>query len=53
MGDLDGLRQSGGAIDPEEDLDLLLAARDAIASDPSLAEAYLADEAGVRGELSP
>jgi ATP-dependent DNA helicase RecG len=53
MGDLDGLRQSGGAIDPEEDLDLLLAARDAIASDPSLAEAYLADEEGVRGELSP
>jgi len=53
MGDLDGLRQSGGALDPEEDLDLLLAARDAVASDPALAEAYLADGTPGEGELSP
>ena len=53
MGDLDGLRQSGGALDPEEDLDLLLAARDAVATDPALAEAYLAGGASREGELSP
>ena len=53
MGDLDGLRQSGGALDPEEDLDLLLAARDAVASDPALAEAYLVDGTPGESELSP
>jgi len=53
MGELDGLRQSGGGLDPEEDLDLLLAARDAIASDPALAEAYLGALELEGGELSP
>ena len=53
MGELDGLRQSGGALDPEEDLDLLLAARDAVASDPALAEAYLGAWELEGGELSP
>jgi ATP-dependent DNA helicase RecG len=53
MGDLDGLRQSGGGIDPEEDLDLLLAARDVVATHPALVEAYLADEAMKGKELSP
>jgi len=53
MGDLDGLRQSGGGIDPEEDLDLLLAARDLVAAHPALAAAYLADEAVKGKELSP
>ena len=53
MGELDGLRQSGGALDPEEDLDLLLAARDAIASDPALRAAYLDDSKKSGGELSP
>mgnify|MGYP001455147801 CR=1 FL=1 len=53
MGDLDGLRQSGGGIDPEEDLDLLLAARDVVATHPALVEAYLADEAMKEKELSP
>jgi len=53
MGELDGLRQSGGALDPEEDLDLLLAARDAVASDPALAEAYLGSREPNGSELSP
>jgi ATP-dependent DNA helicase RecG len=53
MGDLDGLRQSGGGIDPEEDLDLLLAARDVVATHPALVEAYLAEEALNAKELSP
>jgi ATP-dependent DNA helicase RecG len=53
MGELDGLRQSGGALDPEEDLDLALAARDAVASDPALRAAFLQDSALRGGELSP
>ena len=53
MGELDGLRQSGGAVDPEEDLDLALAARDAIARDPALRAAYQADTTRLGRELSP
>ncbi|MCH2104145.1 MAG: ATP-dependent DNA helicase RecG [Planctomycetes bacterium] len=53
MGELDGLRQSGGALDPEEDLDLALAARDAIAGDPALRAAYQADTTRLGRELSP
>ena len=53
MGELDGLRQSGGAVDPEEDLDLALAARDAIAQDAALRAAYQADSASGARELSP
>jgi len=53
MGDLDGLRQSGGGLDPEEDLDLLLAARDEVAVNPALAEAYLVDDTQLGQELSP
>tara|TARA_R110002126_G_scaffold27665_16_gene92868 strand:- start:4604 stop:6790 length:2187 start_codon:yes stop_codon:yes gene_type:complete len=51
MGDLAGLRQSGanreGLIDPERDLDLVLAARDATRADPALAANY-ARESGPR-----
>lgn len=53
MGELDGLRQSGGALDPEEDLDLALAARDAVASDPALRAAYSRDSSLRGSELSP
>jgi ATP-dependent DNA helicase RecG len=53
MGELDGLRQSGGALDPEEDLDLLLAARDAIGADVELSLAYLGEELEGGLELSP
>ena len=53
MGELDGLRQSGGAVDPEEDLDLALAARDAIAQDTALRAAYQADSSSRARELSP
>jgi ATP-dependent DNA helicase RecG len=53
MGELDGLRQSGGALDPEEDLDLLLAARDAIGADVELGLAYLGEELEGGLELSP
>ena len=53
MGELDGLRQSGGALDPEEDLDIALAARDAIASDPALRATFLQDSVLRGGELSP
>ena len=45
MGDLAGLRQAGrgleGVSDPEADQDLLLMARDLVASDARLREAYL------------
>ncbi|MEM9800546.1 MAG: ATP-dependent DNA helicase RecG, partial [Planctomycetota bacterium] len=44
MGDLLGLRQSGdnleGLVDPERDLDLLLAARDLFAEQPDLVDAF-------------
>ncbi len=47
MGDLGGLRQAGvnleGLDDIEQHAELLLAARDLVASDPRIAEHYLAD----------
>ena len=50
MGDLLGLRQSGqnteGLIDPERDLDLLLAARDLFATRPELVARYADQDAG-------
>jgi len=54
MGDLLGLRQSGvnteGLIDPERDLDLLLAARDLFATRPELVARYAdADANGAPG----
>lgn len=52
MGDLLGFRQSGmnleGFVDPERDLDLLLAARDLFGSRPELIQIY-AHESKVRG----
>ena len=49
MGDLLGFRQSGinleGLVDPERDLDLLLAARDLFQARPELIQVYVPDHA--------